>query len=198
MLTMVVRYSLLAICTSVASAKSIGRSDSEPFLQVDQIKPRGTADASGRPDPAAIGAGPPRSCKARANGAARPFSALGFNCRAARQSIRETSCSAPISFSELWQTRMPAETYEQQVVSGPAGPARLLSAAQCNACHDATPQSPLSALPRGHGAAPVANRYRRQKIRLPRLQPHYQIITSGNQVQIYQELIRDSNDTVTT
>jgi mono/diheme cytochrome c family protein len=50
---------------------------------------------------------------------------------------------APVSFDDVWATRMPAESYEQQVTSAPGGPSQFLTAAQCNACHNATPQSPL-------------------------------------------------------
>src|SRR5262249_62014546 len=49
----------------------------------------------------------------------------------------------PVTFTDVWETRMPAETYDQQVVSAHGGPAQFLTAAQCNACHNATPQSPL-------------------------------------------------------
>jgi hypothetical protein len=49
----------------------------------------------------------------------------------------------PVGFADVWATRMPAETYDQQVTSGHAGPGQFLTAAQCNACHNATPQSPL-------------------------------------------------------
>ncbi len=38
---------------------------------------------------------------------------------------------------------MPAETWDQQVISGLDGPGQFLTAAQCSACHNATPQSPL-------------------------------------------------------
>ena len=50
---------------------------------------------------------------------------------------------APVSFAEVWQTRMPAETYDQQVTSGAEGPGQFLTSAQCNTCHNATPQNPL-------------------------------------------------------
>ena len=50
---------------------------------------------------------------------------------------------APVSFNDAWATRMPAESYEQQVTSSPNGPPQFLTAAHCNACHNATPQSPL-------------------------------------------------------
>ena len=50
---------------------------------------------------------------------------------------------APVSFDQAWATRMPAESYEQQVTTTPSGPPQFLTAAQCNACHNATPQSPL-------------------------------------------------------
>jgi hypothetical protein len=49
----------------------------------------------------------------------------------------------PVGFAEAWQTRMPAETWDQQVISGPDGPGQFLTSAQCNACHNATAQSPL-------------------------------------------------------
>lgn len=49
----------------------------------------------------------------------------------------------PVTFAEVWATRMPAETYDQQVISGADGPGQFLAAAQCNPCHNATPQSPL-------------------------------------------------------
>ena len=49
----------------------------------------------------------------------------------------------PVSFAEVWNTRMPAETYDQQVISAHNGPGQFLTAAQCNVCHNATPQSPL-------------------------------------------------------
>jgi hypothetical protein len=49
----------------------------------------------------------------------------------------------PVSFDDVWASRMPAETYDQQVISAHAGPGQFLTAAQCNACHNATPQSPL-------------------------------------------------------
>jgi hypothetical protein len=50
---------------------------------------------------------------------------------------------APVSFTAAWATRMPAETYDKQVLSAHDGPGQFLTAAQCNACHNATPQSPL-------------------------------------------------------
>ncbi len=50
---------------------------------------------------------------------------------------------APVSFDDVWATRMPAESYEQQVTTAPSGPSQFLTAAHCNACHNATPQSPL-------------------------------------------------------
>jgi mono/diheme cytochrome c family protein len=49
----------------------------------------------------------------------------------------------PVSFDEVWATRMPAESYEQQVTTTPSGPPQFLTAAHCNACHNATPQSAL-------------------------------------------------------
>jgi hypothetical protein len=49
----------------------------------------------------------------------------------------------PVGFTDVWQTRMPAESYEQNITSGHDGPMQFLTAAQCNACHNATPQSPL-------------------------------------------------------
>jgi len=49
----------------------------------------------------------------------------------------------PVTFADVWATRMPAETYDQQVISAHDGPGQFLTAAQCNACHNATPQSPL-------------------------------------------------------
>src|SRR5262249_44831365 len=49
----------------------------------------------------------------------------------------------PVAFADVWQTRMPAETYDQQVISAHGGPGQFLTAAQCHVCHDATPQSPL-------------------------------------------------------
>jgi len=49
----------------------------------------------------------------------------------------------PVAFPDVWKTRMPAETWDQQILSGPDGPGQFLSAAQCNPCHNATPQSPL-------------------------------------------------------
>ena len=49
----------------------------------------------------------------------------------------------PVSFVQAWATRMPAETYDKQVISAHDGPGQFLTAAQCNACHNATPQSPL-------------------------------------------------------
>jgi hypothetical protein len=49
----------------------------------------------------------------------------------------------PVPFAAVWETRMPAETYDQQVTSAHAGPGQFLTSAQCNACHNATPQSPL-------------------------------------------------------
>ena len=39
----------------------------------------------------------------------------------------------PVSFANVWNTRMPAESYEQQVTSAHGGPAQFLTAAQCNA-----------------------------------------------------------------
>jgi hypothetical protein len=48
-----------------------------------------------------------------------------------------------VSFDDVWATRMPAESYEQQVTTAPSGPSQFLTAAHCNACHNATPQSPL-------------------------------------------------------
>jgi hypothetical protein len=48
-----------------------------------------------------------------------------------------------VTFDSVWATRMPAESYEQHVTSGPGGPSQFLTAAQCNACHNATPQSGL-------------------------------------------------------
>ena len=50
---------------------------------------------------------------------------------------------APVSFDDVWATRMPAESYEQQLTTAPSGPSQFLTAAHCNACHNATPQSPL-------------------------------------------------------
>ena len=50
---------------------------------------------------------------------------------------------APVTFADVWETRMPAETYDQQVISAHDGPGQFLTAAQCSACHNATPQSPL-------------------------------------------------------
>lgn len=49
----------------------------------------------------------------------------------------------PVSFAEVWRTRMPAETYDQQVTSSADGPGMFLTSAQCNTCHNATPQNPL-------------------------------------------------------
>ncbi len=49
----------------------------------------------------------------------------------------------PVSFSDAWKNRMPAESYDQQVISAHDGPGQFLTAAQCNGCHNATPQSPL-------------------------------------------------------
>ncbi|MGH9344229.1 MAG: hypothetical protein ACRD19_10760, partial [Terriglobia bacterium] len=49
----------------------------------------------------------------------------------------------PVSFANVWASRMPAETYDQQVISAHDGPGQFLTAAQCDACHNATPQSPL-------------------------------------------------------
>ena len=50
---------------------------------------------------------------------------------------------APVGFPDVWQTRMPASTYDQQVISAHDGPGQFLTSAQCFACHNATPQSPL-------------------------------------------------------
>jgi hypothetical protein len=50
---------------------------------------------------------------------------------------------APVTFDSVWATRMPAESYEQHVTSGVGGSSQFLTAAQCNACHNATPQSGL-------------------------------------------------------
>src|SRR5258708_36260866 len=50
---------------------------------------------------------------------------------------------APVSFANVCATRMPAESYEQHVTSGPGRPSQFLTASQCNACHNATPQTPL-------------------------------------------------------
>jgi hypothetical protein len=50
---------------------------------------------------------------------------------------------SPVGFPDVWQTRMPAETYNKQVISAHDGPGEFLTAAQCGACHDATPQNPL-------------------------------------------------------
>jgi hypothetical protein len=49
----------------------------------------------------------------------------------------------PVSFADVWQTRMPAETYDQSATSDHGAPPQFVTAAQCNACHNATPQSPL-------------------------------------------------------
>jgi hypothetical protein len=49
----------------------------------------------------------------------------------------------PVSFADVWTTRMPAETYDQQAIAAHGKPGQFLTAAQCNACHNATPQSPL-------------------------------------------------------
>lgn len=49
----------------------------------------------------------------------------------------------PVSFADVWQTRMPGQTYDQQVIAAHDGPGQFLTAAQCNTCHNATPQSPL-------------------------------------------------------
>ncbi len=49
----------------------------------------------------------------------------------------------PVSFTDAWKLRMPAESYDQQVVSAHGGPAQFITAAQCNGCHNATPQNPL-------------------------------------------------------
>ena len=49
----------------------------------------------------------------------------------------------PVSFDDAMNLRMPAESYDQQVVSAHGGPAQFITAAQCNACHNATPQNPL-------------------------------------------------------
>jgi hypothetical protein len=49
----------------------------------------------------------------------------------------------PVTFADVWETRMPAETYDQQVISAHDDPGQFLTAAQCNTCHNATPQSPL-------------------------------------------------------
>ncbi len=48
-----------------------------------------------------------------------------------------------VSFADAMNLRMPAESYDQQVVSAHGGPAQFITAAQCNACHNATPQNPL-------------------------------------------------------
>lgn len=48
-----------------------------------------------------------------------------------------------VTLADVWETRMPAETYDQQVISAHDGPGQFLTAAQCNACHNATPQSAL-------------------------------------------------------
>jgi hypothetical protein len=48
-----------------------------------------------------------------------------------------------VDFTDAWPLRMPAETYDQQVVSAHNGPGQFLTAAQCNACHNASPQIPL-------------------------------------------------------
>ncbi len=67
--------------------------------------------------------------------------------RRCRRRNRDSSTSSTswrrCSFADVWATRMPAETYDQQVISAHAGPGQFLTAAQCNACHNATPQSPL-------------------------------------------------------
>ena len=44
---------------------------------------------------------------------------------------------APVSFSEAWDLRLPAETYDHQV-SLAAGPGKFLTSDQCMGCHDAT------------------------------------------------------------
>jgi len=49
----------------------------------------------------------------------------------------------PVAFADVWRTRMPAATYDAQVISAHDGPGQFLTSAQCNACHNATPQSPL-------------------------------------------------------
>jgi hypothetical protein len=49
----------------------------------------------------------------------------------------------PVGFADVWETRMPAATYDQQVISAHDGPGQFLTSAQCNPCHNATPQSPL-------------------------------------------------------
>lgn len=48
-----------------------------------------------------------------------------------------------VKFVDVWKTRMPAQTYDQQVISAHDGPGQFLTAAQCNTCHNATPQSSL-------------------------------------------------------
>jgi hypothetical protein len=50
---------------------------------------------------------------------------------------------APVPFSAVWETRMPASTYDQQVISAHDGPGQFLTSAQCGVCHNATPQSSL-------------------------------------------------------
>lgn len=50
---------------------------------------------------------------------------------------------APVGFADVWATRMPAETWDQLVLSAHDGPGQFLTSAQCNTCHNATAQSPL-------------------------------------------------------
>ncbi|MBY0276774.1 hypothetical protein K2Z84_15660 [Candidatus Binatia bacterium] len=49
----------------------------------------------------------------------------------------------PVAFADVWATRMPAETWDQLVLSAHEGPGQFLTSAQCDACHNATAQSPL-------------------------------------------------------
>jgi hypothetical protein len=49
----------------------------------------------------------------------------------------------PVTFADVWATRMPAETWDQQITSAAGGPGQFLTSGQCNPCHNATPQSPL-------------------------------------------------------
>ncbi len=45
--------------------------------------------------------------------------------------------TAPVSFAQAWDQRLPAETYDHVVASG-TGPSEFLTADQCAPCHDAT------------------------------------------------------------
>ena len=94
-------------------------------------------------------------------GSLQPFPPPLVAAAAARSSMLFDQLE-PVGFADVWETRMPAETYDQQVISAHDGPGQFLTAAQCNACHNATPQSPL--LPKmalversAAGASPLRN-----------------------------------------